>query len=68
MIDVAGAIDAVGVVVAHSGTCLAILIDARREDRDECIQAASERLTALGLQPTTFATLHNRVLQETVDV
>jgi len=64
MIGVAAAVGAVGVVAAHSGTCLAILIDALREDRDDQIQAASERLKALGLQPWTLATLHSRAPEE----
>jgi L-threonine kinase len=69
MIDVAAAVDAVGVVAAHSGTCLAILIDALREDCDDCIQAASERVKALGLRPTTLTTLHTRLLHpENADV
>jgi L-threonine kinase len=68
MIEVAAAVDAVGVVGAHSGTCLAILIDALRHDRDDRIQAASERLMALGFQPTTLVTLHSRWLPESVHV
>ena len=68
MLGVAAAVDAVGVVAAHSGTCLAILIDALRDDRDDRIQAARERLKSLGLQPMTLATLHSDVLPETVHV
>jgi uncharacterized protein involved in propanediol utilization len=68
IIGVAAAVGALGVVVAHSGTCLAILIDALRDDRDDRIRAARERLKSLGLQPTTLATLHSPVLPETVDV
>ena len=68
MIGVAAAVGSLGVVVAHSGTCLAILIDALGEDRDDRIRAACERLKSLGLQPTTLATLHSPVLPETVHV
>jgi L-threonine kinase len=68
MIGIAAAVNAIGVVAAHSGTCLAILIDALGEDRDDRIKAASERLKSLGLQPTTLATLHSPVLPETVHV
>jgi L-threonine kinase len=68
MIGVAAAVDAVGVVAAHSGTCLAILIDAVRVDRDDQIRAARERLLALDLQPWTLATLHSRPPKEIAHV
>jgi L-threonine kinase len=67
MIGVAAAVGALGVVAAHSGTCLALMIDALDEGRDDRVQAASERLRALGLQPATFATLHSRVVREPID-
>jgi uncharacterized protein involved in propanediol utilization len=59
MIGVAAAIEAVGVVAAHSGTCLAIMIDALLGDCDDRVEAARERLSALGLKSTTLATLHS---------
>ena len=68
MIGVAAAVGARGVVVAHSGTCLALMIDALDEGRDDRIRAASERLRALGLHPMTFATLHSGVLREPAHV
>ena len=68
MIGVAAAVGGLGVVATHSGTCLAILIDSRCDDRDDRIQAARERLQALGLQPKTLTTLHGRALPETAHV
>ena len=68
MIGVAAAVGALGVVVAHSGTYLALMVDALGEGRDDRVQAASERLRALGLHPTTFATLHSDVLREPAHV
>lgn len=68
MIGVASAVGALGVVAAHSGTCLAVLIDALRADRDDCVQAVSDHLRGLGLQPATFATLQSRALPETAHV
>ncbi len=68
MIDIAAAVDAAGVVATHSGTCLAILIDASREGRDDRIRSASERLVALGLKPMTLLTLQRRALAEPVHV
>jgi L-threonine kinase len=62
MIDVAAAVDAVGVVAAHSGTCLALLIDARRAGHDDDARSASERLVALGLQPMILRTFRTHVL------
>jgi uncharacterized protein involved in propanediol utilization len=68
MIGVAAAVDALGVVATHSGTCLAILIDTLRADRDDCVHAAGDQLSALGLQPTTLSTLHSSALPETANV
>jgi uncharacterized protein involved in propanediol utilization len=66
MIGVAAAVGALGVVAAHSGTYVALLIDAKREDRDDRIQAARERLKALGLASTTLGTLHSRAPADSV--
>lgn len=68
MIGVAAAVGGLGVVATHSGTCLAILIDSLCEDRDDRIQAAKERLQALGLHPKTLTTLHSRALPEPTHV
>ena len=68
MIGVAAAVGAAGVVAAHSGTCLALMIDALDGERDDRIQAATERLRSLGLHPTTFATLHSDVRSEPAHV
>jgi uncharacterized protein involved in propanediol utilization len=68
MIGVAAAVGAAGVVAAHSGTCLALLIDALDDDRVDRVNAACEHLTALGLQPRTLATLRSRVVPGVVHV
>jgi L-threonine kinase len=59
MIDVAAAVDALGVVAAHSGTCLAVLIDARCDRGGERVRCAAERLRAAGLQPWTLFSLRS---------
>jgi len=64
MMGIATAVGALGVAAAHSGTCLAILIDALGDDAGDRIQAASDRLTALGLEPRTIATLRSRASAE----
>jgi L-threonine kinase len=68
MIGVAAAVGALGVVTAHSGTCLAVMIDALREDCDDCVQAVSKRLKALGFQPRTCATLRSHSAAEVAHV
>ncbi len=68
LIGVASTVDALGVVATHSGTCLAILIDALAEDSGDRIRAAAEHLSSLGLKPTTLATLRSPALSETADV
>jgi uncharacterized protein involved in propanediol utilization len=67
MIDVATAVGAAGVVAAHSGTCLAILIDGLRGRHADQVQRAGERLVSLGLQPWTLRSLRTDSHAEAVN-
>jgi L-threonine kinase len=64
MIEVAAAVGAAGVVAAHSGTCLAVLIDGLRVGHQDQVRLASERLGALGLQPWTLHSLRSEACAE----
>jgi uncharacterized protein involved in propanediol utilization len=63
MTNIAAAVQAAGVVAAHSGTYLAIMIDALGEDHDSQIRRAVSLISAMGSKPTLFSSLSNAGLR-----
>lgn len=64
MHNIAVTIGAAGVVAAHSGTYLGIVIDALCSDHDQQVARAVGRIKALGLRPQLFSTVQRESSQE----
>lgn len=64
MMAVAANVGAAGVVAAHSGTYLGIIVDARQADCRHRVSLAVSQLRAQGLAPRLFESLSERPLQE----
>lgn len=54
---IAADIGAAGVIAAHSGTYLGVLIDARSADHDAQVRQATASIQAKGLKPALFSSL-----------
>jgi uncharacterized protein involved in propanediol utilization len=64
MTSIAAAVQAAGVVAAHSGTCLAIIIDALGADHDAQVRRAVSLISAKGLKPALFSSLSSAGLRD----
>ncbi|EGK09191.1 kinase [Kroppenstedtia eburnea] len=58
LISLCDTVDGLGVIVAHSGTCLGVLLDQSRPDYDEQLSELMERTQKLLLAPELFYSLN----------
>jgi uncharacterized protein involved in propanediol utilization len=63
MRNIAHEVQAAGVVAAHSGTYIGVLIDALGAQHDTQVRRASAMIAGLGLTPMVFRSIEARTSQ-----